>query len=187
MAIKQGLCYHIHCMIWIVLVITIFLLVSFGYAGRSLAPWLPAHRKDLADINQLIKLSPGEKFCELGSGDGRVSLYIAQHNPDSFVVGIEYFYPLYVWSYVRARLLGIKNIKFVYGNLYAHNLDAYNVVYVFGMIETLNKRLLDKFKNELKPNTRIVSYIFEIMCTEKYTWIIALKTGKKNIFMYKKL
>lgn len=174
-------------MYWILFGIVLFLLITFAQAGKSLAPWLPAKKQDLQEINASLNLKEGQKFIELGSGDGRVSIYIAQKNPKAGIVGIEYFLPLFIWSYVKSKILGIKNITFIYGDIYKHNVSSYDVIYVFGMIESLNDRLIKKFESELKKSARIISYVFSIQGVQNKSWLHQLESKKERIYIYEKI
>ena len=65
---------------------------------------------------------------------------------------------------LRAKkyLLGRKNATFQYGSLYNANLRDADVIYVFGMPETMAERLKTKLEAELKLGARVVSYTFAI-------------------------
>lgn len=61
-----------------VMILVLVALVSFAIAGKSMAPWVPTRSKDIQRLLELLHMSPGEKFLEIGSGDGRVSLAVAR-------------------------------------------------------------------------------------------------------------
>ena len=135
---------------------------TVAWSFLSLAPWVPARKKDLKRINKLANLKKDENFYDLGCGNGRVVMYMGQQNPDCNAIGIELAWPFYFICQLR-RLLGNKNnIKFKFANLFSINLRSANVVYLFGLPEKLTKRLREKFEHDLRPGTRIISYTFPI-------------------------
>ena len=142
---------------FLILCVLILSLVSFFW---WIAPWVPTRNKDLKRINKLAKLKKGQTFYELGCGDGRVCTYIAQKNPKNQVIGYEIFLPVYLIAKIRS--LPYPNLTVRWQNLFWEKLTDADVVYVFGMIESLNEPLKEKFLTELKPGSRIISYVFSM-------------------------
>lgn len=150
-----------------------FLLVAFAVffvfielpillAAFSMAPWLPTRKSDLERVNDLVALKDGEVFYDLGCGDGRVCHYVAGKNPNARVVGFELAYPLYFWTKLKSLLWPRSNLKVKLRNVFKQDLSGADAVYLFGLRKTLNNRLKDKFKNELKKGARILVYDDEI-------------------------
>lgn len=144
--------------IWLSLFLLTFLtLISFLWV---FAPYFPTRKGHLELIKKVVQLKPNETFYELGCGDARVSLAIAKAYPKAQVIGLEMAGPLFLWAWVKAKLSDCKNLNIKWKNIFWHNFSDADVVYVFGMTESLNKKLKEKFLAELKPGTRIVSYVF---------------------------
>lgn len=152
------------------IVVQLFILIVFavvGYtcfirAGFSLAPWVPTSRKDLVRLQSLIRLQPGQKFYEIGCGDGRVSLAIAQKNPEATITGIEMSPLMYLIAKIRVLFSGAKNIKILSGDALKMDLRDADVLYVYGLPQTVNEKLIPKVQRELKPGGKLVSYAFVI-------------------------
>lgn len=147
----------------IFLLIIIILLIGFFtliFSVLSIAPWLPAKSKDLERINRLANLQPQQSFYELGCGDGRVCLYLAKHNPQAKIIGIEISLLFFCLAKFRASLSGHKNLKIIFGNALKKDLSQADVVYVFGVRRSMNQLLKDKFSKELKG--KVLSYVFKI-------------------------
>lgn len=142
--------------------ILLFVLVTFFIAGRSLAPWVPMYRKDLPRILKAACLQEGEKFVEIGSGDGRVAHYMATQCPGNTVLGIEKYYPIYLVSRLRLLFFPRSNLQLVCGDALSMNFSDVDVVYTYALKDSLNEKLVPKLLRELKPGARIVSYIFQI-------------------------
>ncbi|MCX6796727.1 MAG: class I SAM-dependent methyltransferase [Candidatus Falkowbacteria bacterium] len=147
------------------LLITIFiffLLLTLGWATISLAPWVPTRKKDLERICQLANLQPSENFYDLGCGDGRLVFYSAK-NYQTNSIGIELAFPFYLYCQIRQWLSQNKNIQFKFKNLYQENLSSADIVFFFAASsKKITDKLKTKLKKELKPNARIISYVFPI-------------------------
>ena len=162
--------------------IAILILLPCVIAGLSMAPWMPTRKKDLARINHLAALKKGEIFYELGSGDGRVSYFIAKNNPHCQVIGIEIAWPLFIYSKLKLFFAPQKNLCFKMGNIFKEDLSKADVIYVFAMKNTLNKKLKQKFNKELKKEARIISYVFSINNFSKNAHLS--KNTKKDLGIY---
>jgi cyclopropane fatty-acyl-phospholipid synthase-like methyltransferase len=143
-------------------IIIVIILTPLVYSGLSLAPWVPCRRKDLIRINQLAGLKPGQTFFELGCGDGRVSSFVAQNNPHSKVIGFELALTMYLWAKWKAIFRNTQNLKIKFKDIFKTDLSMANVIYVYGMPKPLANRLFQKLSSELKPGTKIISYVFRI-------------------------
>jgi cyclopropane fatty-acyl-phospholipid synthase-like methyltransferase len=145
-------------LIWLVLfLLTAAALISFIWV---FAPYFPTRKGHLELIKKVANLKPGDIFYELGCGDARVSIALAKAYPKANIIGLEMAGPLFFWAWVKAKLSGCKNLTIKWKNIFWQNLGEADIVYVFGMTESLNKKLKDKFVAELKPGSRIISYVF---------------------------
>ena len=143
---------------------TIFIalvLLSMAWSSISLAPFVPTRTRDLKRIFELADLKEGEVFYELGCGNGRVILYAIKNFPIR-VVGIESFWLLWLISRIRLLSVSKEKAKVKFGNLFKEDLSQADVVYFFGMPDSIKKRLKDKLDRELKPGARVVSYAFSL-------------------------
>ncbi|MEK7512682.1 MAG: methyltransferase domain-containing protein, partial [Patescibacteria group bacterium] len=128
-------------------------------ASLSYAPWVPARSRDLERILTLAKLVPGERFLDLGCGDGRVVRAAAARGARA--VGIELSLPLF--GVAALRTLGSGGAaRITFGDLFATDLGNADVIYCYGMPRPLAKRLAKKGIAEARVGTRVVSYAFPI-------------------------
>jgi cyclopropane fatty-acyl-phospholipid synthase-like methyltransferase len=122
---------------------------------------VPTRKKDLARIVDLAQLKPGEVFYELGCGGGGVAAFVAK-NTEAKVIGLEIALPFYLLAKLRQLLNKRDNLQIKYKNLFSCKLTNVDLVYIFGMPGKLAKKLKTKFKTELTPGARIISYTFPI-------------------------
>ncbi len=147
-------------MVYIFAGIGLIFLVSLAYAAASGAPWVPTKKNDLNRIHKLLNLKEGEKFVELGCGNGRVCRHLATKNPNSEIHGVELSLLQYLVAVGQAAATRSR-AKYRFGNVFGKDLNQYDAVYMFLMPETYEK-IEPKLREELKPGTRVVSYVWPI-------------------------
>ena len=159
-----------------------FAVIPMAWAGFSFAPWVPTKKRDLERVFQLANLKEGEKVYELGFGDGRFILEaVKRYNVKGYGIEIVPFFYLYVLL-KRFFLKNKKNLVLKLGNLFNLDLSSADVVYFWGLPETIEKKLKAKLERELKPGTRVISYVFEIKGWQPEK--VSLKEGQVPIFLY---
>ena len=147
--------------IYVYFIALIIVLIS-TFSFFSLAPWVPTKGKDLERINHLTKLKKDEKFLEIWCGTAKVSLYIAKQNPASQITGIELSLPLYLISRWKVFFSGLKNIDVIYGNALKADFSIYDMIYVFGLPDTMSSKVTPKLEREIKKTARFISYCFQM-------------------------
>ncbi len=146
----------------IIIVVIIVSLVSVAWTCFSFVGWVPTVKKDLKRILKVINLKPGQTFCELGAGNGRVSFFIGKKFPKSKIIALELALPLFIIGKIREFFYSGNNVTFKLKNLFKQNLSDVDVVYVFGLPSKLNTKLKEKFEKDLKSGAKVVSYVFEV-------------------------
>jgi len=126
------------------------------------APYVPSHRQAIDEVVELAALKPGERAVELGSGDGRLAIALAQSQPKATVLGFE-INPILVWAARRRiRRAGLEaRVTVRRANFWKEDLGRYDVVTVFGIPHVM-KRLSTQLKRTARPGTRAVSNAFPI-------------------------
>jgi len=166
----------------------IFLIAIFGFwiifflsywtfffgAGLNIAP-----KKIIRKMLKLAELRKGEILYDLGCGNGRI-LILGAKEFEAHGIGIEISPFCYLWSkfnVINNSLSGKVKIKF--GNFFKTPISDADVITIF-LSNRANKKLIPKFKKELKSGTRIVSYYWQI------PGMIPEKVDKKaKIYMYR--
>ncbi|HAU66140.1 MAG: Methyltransferase type 12 [Candidatus Uhrbacteria bacterium GW2011_GWF2_39_13] len=142
------------------LLILVFFLGSAAYAASKGAPWVPTWKRDLKRLVDLLDLKPGENAVELGCGNARVCRALIKAQPQAQVTGVELSFLQYGIGWLQNKLSG-NPVKMIFQNVFKHDLSGYDAVYVFLMPDTYEK-LHPKFEKELKPGSRVVSYVWPI-------------------------
>ncbi len=148
----------------ILLVATLGVVAFFAttvIAGLIAAPWVPTRGKDVARLLALAGLKPGEHLVDLGCGDGRL-VVAAARDFGARATGYELSIPMIIAARLAARSKGSAgSVRIEYGNFFKKDLRDADVVVCFLMPKAMEK-LSEKFRRELKPGARIISYTFQL-------------------------
>jgi ribosomal protein L11 methylase PrmA len=110
---------------------------------------------------ELANVGPNDVVYDLGSGDGRIVIMAAKEF-GARGVGIDIDPALITESRANARKAGVENkVQFIEGNMFDADLRPATVVTLF-LHPDPNLRLRPKLLAELKPGSRIVSYIWDL-------------------------
>lgn len=140
---------------------SVVVLGTAAYAGVKAAPWLPVFKKDIKRIIQLADIHDSDVVYDLGSGDGRVLIGMA-HNSTATFCGYEVSFLPYLWSRLNILLLGLsRQVEIRFADFYQRDLGQATVIFCFLTPKAMAK-LGPKFKRELKPGTKVISYSFAI-------------------------
>lgn len=143
---------------WPLVVVLIALALLASAALATAAPWLPTWHKDIGRILELINLKPGQKFYDLGCGDGR--LICAAGSAGAQAVGLEL--SLIPYLLARARIMFKKNTaQILFKDFFRVNLNDADAVYLF-LTPPVMLKIKTKLEAELKPGAKVVSYHFAI-------------------------
>ncbi|MCZ3367384.1 MULTISPECIES: class I SAM-dependent methyltransferase [Methanobacterium] len=124
------------------------------------AGFQPTSKKLVKQMLDMAEVGTGDIVYDLGSGDGRIVINaVKKYNAKA--VGLEADPSRVFWSRLVITLSGIGNrAKIVWGNFFNQNISEATVVTLF-LSDTANQKLKSKFLEELKPGTRIVSYVWK--------------------------
>ena len=149
---------------------SLFILIIMGLIGLFLiwifwssiigAGFQPTSKKLVKQMLDIAEVGPEDIVYDLGSGDGRIVINaVKKYNAKA--VGLEADPSRVFWSRLVIILSGIgKRAKIVWGNFFNQNISEATVVTLF-LSDTANQKLKSKFLEELRPGTRVVSYVWK--------------------------
>ncbi len=167
------------------LLLTGFILILLGsaaYAAWRGAPWVPMRRGDADRLVSLLDLKPGERFLELGCGDGRVTVAVARAS-GAAATGVELSLAQFFAAWVRGKLSDVPRDSFWLGDAFAADVSQADGVYLFLMPDTYEK-IRSKLEAELKPGARVVTYVWPMP-----GWTTVMESRAENrpaLFLYVK-
>ncbi|HSX53026.1 MAG TPA: hypothetical protein VLF90_01495 [Patescibacteria group bacterium] len=143
-------------MLWIIL--PLIILVGFGIAGFTGAPWLPTRRRDVAQLLDDTNLRKGQIFLELGCGDGRLVAAAAKRG--AIATGYE-INPLLWFIAVLRTVRYYPRAKIHLGSFWPVDLAKADVVMIF-LIQRFMKRFENKAQKQMKHGATLVSYVYRL-------------------------
>jgi SAM-dependent methyltransferase len=174
------------------------------YEDRSLV-YGESHLPSLYEILNETKPQPGEIFYDLGSGSGRLVLYVALSFPFAKAFGIELLDDLVNVSQTKLaqckkRLLDLPDfdpnklgeIKFIQADLTKANLKDANVIYIASTCfeDKFMLNLALHLEKQLAVGTRVITFArplpskqFKIIKQRLYP----MEWGQATIFFHKKV
>ncbi|HEX9396832.1 MAG TPA: methyltransferase domain-containing protein [Burkholderiales bacterium] len=158
---------------------TRFLLIGLLFAGQAFAedlkpvkdagPYVPSPQSVVSDMLRYADVTDKDFLIDLGSGDGRIVLTAAKvFGARGF--GVEIKDDLVKKSNEAALKEGLADrVKFMKQDLFKTDMSQATVITMYLLPDTVNL-LKDKFLNELRPGTRIVSHDYPLTgwIPEKY-------------------
>ncbi len=144
---------------------------------KLFVPYVPSPPEQIETIFRLIKIIPGQKSIDLGSGDGRLVIAMAKRGLEAHGFEIRE-------KYVRRAKLniikqGLQGKAFIHqGDFWEENLGLYDIVSIYGMAAIMDE-LEKKFTRELRPSTLVISNGFKI--PHWNTW-----KEEEHLYIYKK-
>jgi predicted RNA methylase len=151
---------YIFLIIPITLILLLFLLSMIWPPDSPWSPWWRTDKKRAKLMCQLAKVKKGDVIYDLGSGDGQALLRAGKLGANG--VGIEIDPVRAIFSRVIFKVAGVNlKIKVLRKNFFDVDFSPATVVFAYLIPKTLN-RLKPKFLKELKPGTRIVTFVYKI-------------------------
>jgi hypothetical protein len=136
---------------------------------KDAGPYVPSPQSVVSDMLRYADVGPNDFLIDLGSGDGRIVLTAAKvFGARGF--GVEIKDDLVRQSNEAARKEGLADrVKFMKQDLFKTDMSQATVITMYLLPDTVNL-LKDKFLNELRPGTRIVSHDYPLTgwIPEKY-------------------
>jgi hypothetical protein len=136
---------------------------------KDAGPYVPSPQSVVSDMLRYADVGPNDFLIDLGSGDGRIVLTAAKvFGARGF--GVEIKDELVRLSNDAAQKEGVADrVKFMKQDLFKTDMSQATVITMYLLPDTVNL-LKDKFLNELRPGTRIVSHDYPLTgwIPEKY-------------------
>lgn len=164
----------------VVIILIIAIPTFYGFFGA--APIFYSPTKAIEEALEFIKPAAGEKFYDLGMGNGRV-LAIAANKFKLNVFGFEMSPIVYWLARINLFFRGVKSDNLRLCNFYNQDLSGADIVFCF-LSPFAMEKLRPKFERELKSGARVISYAFRINNWQEDLILHSSYPGK--VFIYTK-
>lgn len=135
------------------------LFVDFINLIRKYAPFLPSKNEDFNNIDRFLEKHKEYKIADLGSGDGRVLMYLASKT-NSELTGYEINPFVSLLAKIRINLANLQHRINIYNkNFLGSDFSQYDLFYIYG-IDKIMPQVEEKLMNEAQEGTYIVSNKF---------------------------
>ena len=123
--------------------------------------YVPTPQRVVDAMLDLARVTSADVVCDLGSGDGRIPITAAK-TFGARGVGIE-IDPLRIRdANDNLAKSGVGDrVRFLNQDLFDADISQATVVTLF-LLPQLNQRLIPKLKRELRPGSRVVSYLWDM-------------------------
>ncbi len=158
------------------IIILLFIVISVASMIKG-AVFLPTSTKRVNKMVDLAKITPGMIVADLGSGDGRIVIAMAEKGAIAHGFEINPF--LVLFSRIKIRRNNLQYKAFIHWkSFWSQNFSSYQVVMIFG-ISYIMKDLEKKLKKELPINAKVVSNGFQFPSWKPFL-------VKESIYIYRK-
>lgn len=142
------------------------------------AGWEPTARRKVRKMLEMTKAGPSDVVYDLGCGDGRIIVEAAK-TFHARAVGVEADPLRVLYSRGAVAVHRLKGqAKVVWANFFHVDLSEATVVTVF-LTQGTNRRLKAKLLSELRPGTRIISYVWTFD-----GWTPAARDARNELSLY---
>lgn len=143
---------------YVVVILVFAVLLSFAYSVARGIGWLPTRSRDVERFLNNAGIMPGDKFYDLGCGDGRLLLAAARRGATA--IGYEVSLIPFVLAYLRKMFSPYgKQVHIVFKDFWFADLSDAKVVYFF-LIPRIYPKLKKKLQAELKPGAKLIAYVW---------------------------
>ena len=122
------------------------------------APWVPMEADVVERVLKMAEVKDGDKFYELGSGDGRLVIAAALKGATATGIEIDKWRVFYSRFFIWLFRIGGK-AEILQKDIFEQNYEDATVVCLYLLQET-NEKIQEKLEKELKPGTRVISVAF---------------------------
>lgn len=122
------------------------------------AYYLPCTEGHLSAIRRFVGEDKTKRIIDLGSGDGRITIFLAKEGYDTSGCEINYF--LWLFSCLKVRLTNVKIKPHIYrGDMWKTDATPYEIVILYGIPHMMTS-MWNKLQSELTPGSRVISVRF---------------------------
>lgn len=162
----------------ITLSLLLFLLSMIWPPDSPWSPWWRTNGKVAQAMLKLANVTKRDIIYDLGCGDGTLLLNAAKLK-GARGVGVEIDPSRVLIAQIRLLLGGVSGLVTIKRkDLFSENISQASIVVVYLVPKTL-RRLESKFSKELKPGTKVISYVYPI----DYLPLVG-RDDKKQINLY---
>lgn len=135
--------------------------LTFAYSSWRAAPWVPTWGVDVKRFLSLAQLQETDVVYDLGCGDGRMVCAAAAQGATA--VGFDISVLPYLLAQLRRWRLGSARMRchIQWRDFWHIDLSGATVIYFF-LIPRIYPRLKSQLERQLRPGTKVITYVWPI-------------------------
>lgn len=162
-------------------VFCIFLMMGTSIFLR--APYVPTPKAVTKTMVEFAALTGNEVLYDLGAGDARLLIESKRRFPNCIARGFELSPPVYFLGLFLIWKAGV-DIDLRMKNFFSQDVSDADCIFLYLMPGAM-KRLQEKFEQELKPGTKVISHAFKFPNrTPVQRMPVPWLQGEKELLMY---
>jgi hypothetical protein len=162
----------------LILIVILFIVLSWVWPPDSpWAPWWRISAQSARIAARLANITKKDTVYELGSGDGSFVRTCAKEF-GARAVGIEIDTTRHLLAKFLVWRQKVPNITLIKDNFNNQDLSKASVVFIY-LVPRAIKRIMPKLQKELRPGTKIISYVYPVDLP------LFAKNAKERIYVYK--
>jgi len=179
--------YHLLLILLAIAIVIVYIVIAFIYTDKkkTTIPFLPIPDELLNPIHDELTLYAGATLYDLGCGNAKVLRYCLKQQPTIHAVGVELghlpFFLGSLWNFLKP----LKNLVLLKRNFFDVSIESADRVFIY-LLPHVIKKLVPKFRKELKAGTIIVACNYECDGLEKlHISQHAVQDKKFILYVYK--
>lgn len=145
------------------------------------APFVPIHRQRLDLALNFLELTPSQTTADLGAGDGRILMAVAERGARAVGYEINPFLVLKAKSNIKKQGLGNMASCF-WKSFWGVDFKRFDVIFIFG-ISHIMRSLSKKARKELSVGAKVVCFVFPLPETKNLKLIFS----ENGVYIYEKI
>lgn len=182
-----GLFFFFVAAVYVIYQFYSFIRCGCGKYGPFVSSYGKIKEDILDEARKVLKKSHKPlKITDLGCGSGALLLPLAKEFPEHEFIGLEWDVVPLTMGKVKAKLAGLKNIRFVKGNYMKESHADMDLIMCY-VLKVTGEPLGKKLAKEIKETAVVISEMFPLYHLEEVKQIQSSLAGiPEKIFVYKK-
>lgn len=172
-------------MFWVLVAVLVLVIVGASLLLGTIfvhlfilgCPFVPTSRKIAQKMVAFAKLKGTETVMDLGAGDGAILIEAKRMHPGIRAIGIEIVPTVWMLGKFRAWCYGQK-VTLLCKNAFTVSVAEAEVIFLY-LMPKLMAQMLEKFNEELKPGTVVISHAFPFIGREP-TEVLEIGDGRRT-------
>jgi len=159
-------------------------IVMIGYGYQPSVPWVPTREDVIRSLVSILRPKEGDIVYDIGCGDGRVAVALAEAFPHIRIKCVELRSDLVE----KARKLVVERnlagrVEVIEVDFFKIPLGDADIVYMY-LLTSINQRLRPKLESELKPGAIVISLDFPVPGWNPVTTYELQRSWQRTFYIY---